>query len=193
MDDNVLYGQLYGKYAVDIDGKIRGYVDNVDVEIKDGEIFFNLEMYQYTPSYNVGVLDKNKYGPKIKLTLTPKDIVSVGKDCIIIGFGRIPDLKDIERFKMVMAENEGLRKRYKECQEELDAVMNKLKEKEDEFLELLDRLRMLKRKEDEFDLIKEELTRKNGELKAAYEYMKVIDKLENKVSKLLQQYEGQKS
>jgi len=191
MDDTSLSGQLHGKYAVDIDGTIRGYVEDVDVEIKNGEIYFHLEMYKHSRVHNVGFIERNRYGPKLKLTLTPKDIVAVGQDCIIIGFGRIPDLKDIERFKLVMAENEGLKKRTKECQEELDAAMNKLEQKEEKLLELQDKLRALKRKEEEFDLVKDELARQKGELQAAREYIKVMEKIDQKVSQLILSIEGQ--
>jgi len=191
MDDTSLSGQLHGKYAVDIDGTIRGYVEDVDVEIKNGGIYFHLEMYKHSRVHNVGFIERNRYGPKLKLTLTPNDIVAVGKDCIIIGFGRIPDLKDIERFKLVMAENDGLKKRNKECQEELDAAMGKLEQKEEKLLELQDKLRALKRKEEEFDLVKDELARQKGELQAAREYMKVMEKIDKKISHLISSTEGQ--
>nr|HOP09301.1 hypothetical protein [Candidatus Methanofastidiosa archaeon] len=106
-DEKSLYGQLYGKYAVDIEGVIKGYVYDVDVEIKNGEIYFHLDMYQYVNFYNTGFVEKSKYGPKLKLSLTPSDILSVGRDAIVISYGRIPDMKELEKFKLVMAENDG--------------------------------------------------------------------------------------
>ncbi len=52
-------------------------------------------------------------------------------------------------------------------------------------LELRDRLRILKRKEEEYDLLKEELAKKKGELEATQVYIRHIDKLDERLSKLL--------
>ena len=185
MEDKALYGQLYGKYAVDIEGTIRGYVDDVDVQFDEGEITFQLEMHQVNQMYQRGLVERSRFGPKVRLTIRPKDIVSVGKDCIIIGFGRVPDLKDLDRFKIIVAENEGLHVQVRECAKERDAALAKLKEREDEVLELRDRLRLLKRKEEEYDLLKEELAKKKGELEATQVYIRHIDKLDERLTKLL--------
>ncbi len=185
MEDKALYGQLYGKYAVDIEGTIRGYVDDVDVQFDEGEISFQLEMHQVNQMYQRGLVERSRFGPKVRLTIRPKDIVSVGKDCIIIGFGRIPDLKDLDRFKIIVAENEGLNIQAREGAKERDAALAKLKDREDEVLELRDRLRILKRKEEEYDLLKEELAKKKGELEATQVYIRHIDKLDERISKLL--------
>lgn len=185
MEDKTLYGQLYGKYAVDIEGNIRGYVDDVDVQFDEGEITFQLEMHQVNQMYQRGVVEKSRFGPKFRLTIKPKDIVSVGKDCIIIGFGRVPDLKDLDRFKIIVAENEGLNVQVRECANERDAALAKLKEREDEVLEMRDRLRILKRKEEEYDLLKEELAKKKGEIAATQAYIKHFEKLDERLSKLL--------
>jgi sporulation protein YlmC with PRC-barrel domain len=185
VEDKALYGQLYGKYAVDIEGTIRGYVDDVDVQFDEGEITFQLEMHQVNQMYQRGLVERSRFGPKVRLTIRPKDIVSVGKDCIIIGFGRVPDLKDLDRFKIIVAENEGLHVQVRECAKERDAALAKLKEREDEVLELRDRLRLLKRKEEEYDLLKEELAKKKGELEATQVYIRHIDKLDERLTKLL--------
>ncbi|MDD4281346.1 MAG: hypothetical protein PHW58_03835 [Candidatus Methanofastidiosa archaeon] len=189
MEDKALFGQLHGKYAVDIEGNIRGYVEDVDVQFVEGEITFQLDVSPVTQSYGRGIIERSRYGPKVRLVIKPRDIVSVGKDCIIIGFGRIPDLKDIDRFKLVMAENEGLHIRVRECQEERTAALAKLKEREDEVLELRDRLRLLKRKEEEFDLLKEELAKKNGELEASRAYLRHLERMDGRLTKLLRHLE----
>jgi len=188
-DDSSIYGQLYGKYAVDIEGVIRGYVYDVDVEIKNGVIYFHLDMYQYANVYNTGMVDKSKFGPKLRLSLTPKDIVSVGRDAIIIGYGKIPDLKDIERFKLVMAENDGIKKRLRDSNEELQAVTKNLRDRDEKITELKERLSILRRKETDYDLLREELSRQKGELESSRQYMKVIDKLDRKISKILETIE----
>ncbi|MBN1785923.1 MAG: hypothetical protein JW825_02885 [Candidatus Methanofastidiosa archaeon] len=188
-DEKSLYGQLYGKYAVDVEGIIRGYVYDVDVEIKGGDIYFHLDMYQYANVYNTGMVDKSKYGPKIKLTLTPKDVLAVGRDAIVISYGKIPDLKEIERFKLVLAENDGLKRRVRECSEELEAITRSLRDKDEKITELKERVSILRRKEEEFDLLREELARQKGELEASRQYMKVIDKLDRKLSKYLENVE----
>ncbi|MHC1604410.1 MAG: hypothetical protein ACXQTP_00360 [Candidatus Methanofastidiosia archaeon] len=190
MDESAISGQLYGKYAVDIEGNIRGFVEDVDVEIKGGEIYFRLEMTQPSRVFKLGVVNKDTFGPKSRLTLTPKDIVSVGRDCIIIGFGKIPKLSEIERFKLVMAENEGLRSRYKESREEAEETLKNLRDREEENFEMKEKIKILKRKEEEFDLLRDELSRQKGELRIAREYIKAIEKLEEKISQLLQKKEG---
>ncbi|HPR41614.1 MAG TPA: hypothetical protein PK718_03590 [Candidatus Methanofastidiosa archaeon] len=184
-DEKSLYGQLYGKYAVDIEGVIKGYVYDVDVEIKNGEIYFHLDMYQYVNFYNTGFVEKSKYGPKLKLSLTPSDILSVGRDAIVISYGRIPDMKELEKFKLVMAENDGLKKRMRQTSEELEALSKNLKDRDEKVFDLKEQISILRRKEEEFDLLREELARQKGELQSSREYMKVIDKLDRKISKLL--------
>jgi len=188
-DEKSLYGQLYGKYAVDIEGVIKGYVYDVDVEIKKGEIYFHLDMYQYVNFYNTGFVEKSKHEPRMKLSLTPSDILAVGRDAIVISYGRIPEMKDIERFKLVVAENDGLKKRVRQCSEELEALTKNLKDRDEKITDLKEKISILRRKEEEYDLLREELARQRGELQSSREYMKVIDKLDRKISKLLERSE----
>lgn len=186
MGTNEIYGQLYGKYAVDIEGTIRGYVYDVDVEIRASDIIFRLDMYPHSEGHPLRYIDRGSFSQKMSLTVTPKDIVSVGKHCIILGFGKLPDLKDIGSLNILVAENETLTKKFSQCQKEQESVTKRLMEKDDEIVGLKDRLRILKRKEEEFDLVKEELSRQKGELYAAREYIKSLEKLESKISKLLE-------
>jgi len=188
-DEKSLYGQLYGKYAVDIEGVIRGYVYDVDVEIKNGDIYFHLDMYQYSNFYNTGFVEKGKSGPKLRLSLTPSDILAVGKDAIIISYGRIPDIKELEKFKLITAENDGIKKRLRQTSEELEAITKNLKDKDEKVIELREQLSILRRKEEEYDLLREELARQKGELQSSREYMRVIDKLDRKISQLLERSE----
>nr|HOP08838.1 hypothetical protein [Candidatus Methanofastidiosa archaeon] len=81
--------------------------------------------------------------------------------------------------------NDGLKKRMRQTSEELEALSKNLKDRDEKVFDLKEQISILRRKEEEFDLLREELARQKGELQSSREYMKVIDKLDRKISKLL--------
>ena len=120
-------GQFTNKLLVDISGSIKGFIKTVDIEMVEGKILIHMKLGQSAESYGLPRSESKLLRFETKLTIAADEIVSVGKDCVIVSKGRIPPLEEIKKAKMYKAENDSLKEKVNELNEELDNSLRKLK------------------------------------------------------------------
>jgi sporulation protein YlmC with PRC-barrel domain len=182
--------QLINKFVISLtEGKILGYVTDINVEVEGDQFYFILKMKEIE---NLGK-GQSMFSSEKKLKIRPDDIVNVGPDVIILGNGKVPPLREIERLNQIAAE-------YNTLVVELEAKekeITKLKEENYSLTKQLDELQRELRKlqvmKEDFEHLKEQLVRQEGQLEMAKEYIRLleglrhdIDKIKEDVDKLLQ-------
>jgi len=182
--------QLINKFVISLtDGKILGFVTDINVEVEGDQFYFILKMKEVE---NLGK-GQSMFSSEKKLKIRPSDIVNVGPDVIILGNGKVPPLREIERLNQIAEE-------YNSLVRELEAkerLIEKLKEENYELTKKLDEtqreLRKLQVMKEDFEHLKEQLVRQEGQLEMAKEYIRLleglrhdIDKIKDDVDKLVQ-------
>ncbi|WP_297091410.1 hypothetical protein [Thermococcus sp.] len=182
--------QLINKFVISLtDGKILGFVTDINVEVEGDQFYFILKMKEVE---NLGK-GQSMFSSERKLKIRPSDIVNVGPDVIILGNGKVPPLREIERLNQIAEE-------YNALVRELEAkerLIEKLKEENYELTKKLDEiqreLRKLQVMKEDFEHLKEQLVRQEGQLEMAKDYIRLleglrhdIDKIKDDVDKLIQ-------
>ncbi|ASJ06473.1 hypothetical protein [Thermococcus pacificus] len=182
--------QLINKFVISLtEGKILGYVTDINVEVEGDQFYFILKMREVE---NLGK-GQSMFSSEKKLKIKPSDIVNVGPDVIILGNGKVPPLREIERLNQVAEEYNTLVREL----EEKDKMIEKLKAENYSLTKQVDELQRELRKfqvmKDDFEHLKEQLVRQEGQLDMAKEYIRLleglrhdIDKIKEDVDRLLQ-------
>ncbi|ASJ08480.1 hypothetical protein A3L11_04225 [Thermococcus siculi] len=182
--------QLINKFVISLtEGRILGYVTDINVEVEGDQFYFILKMREIE---NLGK-GQSMFSSEKKLKIRPRDIVNVGPDVIILGNGKVPPLREIERLNQIAEE-------YNTIVRELEAkekLIEKTKEENYSLTKQLDELQRELRKlqvmKEDFEHLKEQLVRQEGQLEMAKEYIRLleglrhdIDKIKEDVDRLLQ-------
>ncbi len=182
--------QLINKFVISLtDGKILGFVTDINVEVEGDQFYFILKVKEVE---NLGK-GQSMFSSEKKLKIRPDDIVNVGPDVIILGSGKVPPLREIERLNQIAEE-------YNSLVRELEAkerLIEKLKEENYELTKKMDEiqreLRKLQVMKEDFEHLKEQLVRQEGQLEMAKDYIRLleglrhdIDKIKDDVDKLIQ-------
>ena len=182
--------QLINKFVISLtEGKILGYVTDINVEVEGDQFYFILKMREIE---NLGK-GQSMFSSEKKLKIKPSDIVNVGPDVIILGNGKVPPLREIERLNEVAEEYNALVREL----EEKEKTIEKLKEENYSLTKQIEELQRELRKfqvmKDDFEHLKEQLVRQEGQLEMAKEYIRLleglrhdIDKIKEDVDRLLQ-------
>jgi len=181
MPDEARANQLINKFVISLtDGKILGYVTDINVEVEGDQFYFILKMKEVE---NLGK-GQSIFTSERKLKITPNDIVNVGPDVIILGDGKVPPLREIERlhqiaeeYNSLMAELEGKEKLIEQLKEENYRLKRELEELQRE-------LRKFQVMRDDFEHLKEQLIRQEGQLEMAREYIRLLEGLRGDVDKI---------
>ncbi len=182
--------QLINKFVISLtDGKILGFVTDINVEVEGDQFYFILKMKEVE---NLG-RGQAIFTSEKKLKIMPSDIVNVGPDVIILGNGKVPPLREIERLNQIAEEYNSLVREL----ESKEKLIEKLKEENYNLSRKLDELQRELRKfhvmKDDFEHLKEQLVRQEGQLEMAKDYIRLleglrhdIDKIKDDVDKLIQ-------
>ncbi|AHL23634.1 MULTISPECIES: hypothetical protein [Thermococcus] len=181
MSEEARANQLINKFVISLtDGKILGYVTDINVEVEGDQFYFILKMKEVE---NLGK-GQSIFTSEKKLKITPNDIVNVGPDVIILGDGKVPPLREIERLHQIAEE-------YNNLMAELEAkekLIEQLKEENYRLKRELDELQRELRKfqvmKDDFEHLKEQLVRQEGQLEMAREYIRLLEGLRGDIDKI---------
>ncbi|NJE54711.1 hypothetical protein [Thermococcus sp. 21S9] len=181
MPEEARANQLINKFVISlIDGKILGYVTDINVEVEGDQFYFILKMKEVE---NLGK-GQSIFTSEKKLKITPNDIVNVGPDVIILGDGKVPPLREIERLHQIAEE-------YNNLMAELEAkekLIEQLKEENYRLKRELDELQRELRKfqvmKDDFEHLKEQLVRQEGQLEMAREYIRLLEGIRGDIDKI---------
>ncbi|NJE61496.1 hypothetical protein [Thermococcus sp. 21S7] len=173
--------QLINKFVISLtDGKILGFVTDINVEVEGDQFYFILKMKEVE---NLGK-GQSMFSSERKLKIRPSDIVNVGPDVIILGNGKVPPLREIERLNQIAEE-------YNALVRELEAkerLIEKLKEENYELTKKLDEiqreLRKLQVMKEDFEHLKEQLVRQEGQLEMAKDYIRLLEGLRHDIDKI---------
>ncbi|ASJ03917.1 MULTISPECIES: hypothetical protein [Thermococcus] len=173
--------QLINKFVISLtDGKILGFVTDINVEVEGDQFYFILKMKEVE---NLGK-GQSMFSSEKKLKIRPSDIVNVGPDVIILGNGKVPPLREIERLNQIAEE-------YNSLVRELEAkerLIEKLKEENYELTKKLDEiqreLRKLQVMKEDFEHLKEQLVRQEGQLEMAKDYIRLLEGLRHDIDKI---------
>ncbi len=182
--------QLINKFVISLtEGRILGYVTDINVEVEGDQFYFILKMKEIE---NLGK-GQSMFSSERKLKIRPNDIVNVGPDVIILGNGKVPPLREIERLNQIAEEYNTLVREL----ESKEKLIEKTKEENYSLTKQLDELQRELRKlqimKEDFEHLKEQLVRQEGQLEMAKEYIRLleglrhdIDKIKEDVDRLLQ-------
>ncbi len=179
--------QLINKFVISLTGgKILGYVTDINVEVEGDQFYFILKMREVE---NLGK-GQSMFSSEKKLKIKPSDIVNVGPDVIILGNGKVPPLREIERLNQVAEEYNALVREL----EEKEKTIEKLKEENYSLTKQIDELQRELRKfqvmKDDFEHLKEQLVRQEGQLEMAKEYIRLLEGLRHDIDKIKEDVDG---
>ena len=181
MPEEARANQLINKFVISlIEGKILGYVTDINVEVEGDQFYFILKMKEVE---NLGK-GQSIFTSEKKLKITPKDIVNVGPDVIILGDGKVPPLREIERLHQIAEEYNTLVKELEAKEkliEQLKEENYRLKRELDELQRELRKFQVMK---DDFEHLKEQLVRQEGQLEMAREYIRLLEGLRGDIDKI---------
>lgn len=183
--ENQQGNQLINKFVVSLtDGRILGYVTDINVEIDQDQFYFILKIKPLENISKGGELQPGMFSSEKKIKIKPTDIVSVGPDVIILGNGQVPPIREIERLHHIASEYNALVKEL----EHKEKVIAELKEENSKLIKQIDELtREVKRlqvlKED-FEHLKEQLIKQEGQLEMAKEYIKLLEGLRHDIDQI---------
>ncbi len=177
--------KLAGKMAVEIEGSLLGTIEAVEPQIKEGQITFKVTIAPpgeyYRRSTYVG--KKTKY-------LAPRDILSVGKDCVIISYGKIPQLSEIEELLSMAQKHAHLARDMESLRQEYYAKVEENKRLVQDLELAREKAGKLSRMEEEYVTLKETVIEQEGKLKIARDYVGVMEELENMIRALRDDIKG---
>jgi len=181
MPEEARANQLINKFVISlIEGKILGYVTDINVEVEGDQFYFILKMKEVE---NLGK-GQSIFTSEKKLKITPNDIVNVGPDVIILGDGKVPPLREIERLHQIAEEYNNLVKELEAKEkliEQLKEENYRLKRELDELQRELRKFQVMK---DDFEHLKEQLVRQEGQLEMAREYIRLLEGLRGDIDKI---------
>lgn len=170
-------GQFTNKLLIDISGTIKGFVKNVDIEMIEGKILIHMKLGQSAESYGLSRSESKLLRFETKITMIADEIVSVGKDCIIVSKGKLPPLEEIKKAKMYKAENDSLKIKLDETNEELENSLRKLKVLNEVKSELEFKLNKLSKMEEEYSDLRLKCAKLEGELEGSRRFMQKIESM----------------
>ncbi|NJE08981.1 hypothetical protein E3E31_10690 [Thermococcus sp. M39] len=177
--------QLVNKFVVSlVDGKILGYVTDINVEVEGDQFYFILRMKVLENLGKTGEFHSGMFSTEKKIRIKPSDIVNVGTDVIILGDGKVPPLREIERLHQIATEYNALVREL----EQKEAIIKQLKEENkqlskqiDELMRELRRLQVIK---EDFEHLKEQLIKQEGQLEMAKEYIRLLEGLRHDIDQI---------
>ncbi|AEK72980.1 hypothetical protein GQS_05395 [Thermococcus sp. 4557] len=182
--------QLINKFVISLtDGKILGFVTDINVEVEGDQFYFILKMKEVE---NLGK-GQSMFSSERKLKIRPDDIVNVGPDVIILGNGKVPPLREIERLNQIAEEYNTLVRELEAKEKLIEKLKGENYDQTKQLDELQRELRKLQIMKEDFEHLKEQLVRQEGQLEMAKEYIRLleglrhdIDKIKEDVDRLLQ-------
>lgn len=168
-------GQFTNKLLVDISGTVKGFVKNVDIEMVEGKILIHMKLGQSAESYGLSRSESKLLRFETKITIVADEIVSVGKDCIIVSKGKLPPLDEIKKAKMYKAENDSLKIKLNELNDEVENSLRKLKVLKEDKSELEFKLNKMLKMEEEFNELRLKCAKQEGELEASKRFIQKLD------------------
>lgn len=173
--------QLINKFVISLTtGRILGYVTDINVEVEGTKFYFILKM-KIVENLGKG---QSVFTSETKVRIEPGDIVNVGPDVIIIGDGKVPPIREIERLSQLQSEYEELVSQLREK----EALLKSLKDENTHLRRQLDDLqRELRRYEvmkEDFEHLKEQLIRQEGQLEMAREYIKLLEGIRHDIDQM---------
>ncbi|AMQ18509.1 hypothetical protein [Thermococcus peptonophilus] len=173
--------QLINKFVISLtEGKILGYVTDINVEVEGNQFYFILKMKEVE---NLGS-GQSVFTSERKLKINPDDIVNVGPHVIILGNGKVPPLREIERLHQIAEE-------YNNLVSELEAkekLIEELKEEnyhlKRELEELQRELRKYQLMKEDFENLKEQLIRQEGQLEMARDYIRLLEGMRGDIDRI---------
>jgi len=168
-------GQFTNKLLVDISGTIKGFVKNVDIEMVEGKILIHMKLGQSAESYGLSRSESKLLRFETKITIVADEIVSVGKDCIVVSKGKLPPLEEIKKAKMYKAENDSLKIKLNELNDEVENSLRKLKVLKEDKSELEFKLNKMLKMEEEFSELRLKCAKQEGELEASKRFLQKLD------------------
>ncbi|AEH24963.1 restriction endonuclease subunit S domain-containing protein [Pyrococcus yayanosii] len=173
--------QLVNKFVVSLtEGKILGYVTDINVEVEGNQFYFILKM-KSLENLSRGEFHPSMFSSENKLKIKPTDIVNVGPDVIILGDGKVPPLREVERLAQIAEEYNSLVKELELKEREIERLKEENKNLEREIEELRRKLKRLQIIEDDFGHLKEQLLKQEGQLEMAREYIKLLEGLRHDI------------
>lgn len=180
-----LPSKIEGKMAVELSGTLLGTIDEVEPQMKEGQIIFKVTVTQ--PGDHFG---RSSYVPRKVKYLSPDDILSIGKDCVIVSYGKIPSLERVRQLMDVDERNESLREELNSLREEYLQLVEDKKDLNQELELKTEKANRLSRMEEEYETLKETVIEQEGKLKIARDYIGVIEELENMIRALRDDIKG---
>ena len=173
---------LVNKFLISlVDGKILGFVTGITVEVQEDKFYFIMKVKALENVGKTGEFHPGMFSTEKKTRIAPEDIVSVGNDAIIIGGGKVPPVKEIERLVQVSNEYSILTKEL----ESKEKVIQQLKEENTilskQVSELERELRRYQVLKEDFEHLKEQLIKQEGQLEMAREYIKLLEGLRHDI------------
>ncbi|WP_048055224.1 hypothetical protein [Pyrococcus sp. NA2] len=167
--------QLVNKFVISLpEGRIIGYATDINVEVSGDEYYFILKI-KALENVSRGEFHSGMFSSEKKIKIKPSEIVNVGPDVIILGGGRVPPLREIERLGQVVEEYNALVKELEEKEKHIKRLKEEKEKLERELEELKRKIRRLEVLEDDFDHLKEQLIKQEGQLEMAREYIKLLE------------------
>ncbi len=185
-DNNARANQLINKFVISLtEGKILGFVTDINVEVEGDQFYFILKMKEIE---NLGK-GQSMFSSEKKMKIKPDDIVNVGPDVIILGNGKVPPLREIERLHQIAEEYNTLVREL----EAKDKLIEKMKEENYSLTKQLEdvqrELRKLQVMKEDFGHLKEQLVRQEGQLEMAKEYIKLLEGLRHDIDQIKENVE----
>jgi len=179
--------QLIKKFVISLTtGRILGYVTDINVEVEGNRFFFILKMKLVE---NLGK-GSGMFSSEKKMRISPEDIVNVGPDVIILGDGKVPPLREIEELVKIKEEYEELKEKLRER----DILIKSLKSENQALRRRVEELeheaRKLEVMRDDFEHLKEQLIKQEGELEMAREYIKLLEGMRHDIDSIKESFEG---
>ncbi len=158
---------------------------DINVEVEGDQFYFILKMKEIE---NLGK-GQSMFSSEKKMKIKPDDIVNVGPDVIILGNGKVPPLREIERLHQIAEEYNTLVREL----EAKDKLIEKMKEENYSLTKQLEdvqrELRKLQVMKEDFEHLKEQLVRQEGQLEMAKEYIKLLEGLRHDIDQIKENVE----
>ncbi|WP_297066439.1 hypothetical protein [Thermococcus sp.] len=181
MPEEARTNQLINKFVISLtDGKILGYVTDINVEVEGDKFYFILKMKEVE---NLGK-GQSIFTSERKMKISPDDIVNVGPDVIILGDGKVPPLREIERLHQIAEEYNSLVKELEAKEKLIEQLKEESYRLKREIEELQRELRKFQVMKDDFEHLKEQLVRQEGQLEMAREYIRLLEGLRGDIDKI---------
>jgi len=176
--------QLVNKFVISLpEGQILGYVTDINVEVSGDQYLFIFKM-KALENVSRGEFHSGMFSSEKKIKVKPSDIVNVGLDVVILGDGKVPPLREIERLAQIAEEYNNLVKELEKKEEEIRKLKSEKEQLERELEELKRKVRRLEVLEDDFDHLKEQLLKQEGQLEMAREYIKLLEGIRHDIDNI---------